>query len=240
MVSVARIVAVRHQLERGQRHARRQRGAAQRPGPYQPQTSTVAPHERHQPEALHSGTCMPRPVASARRYARPAETTSSMARPSDLKSVTCSVVLPPRFRAARHLAQFGVNVVRADQALLDRQQDVARFLHRGGARIHHHERARHQPRIGLAVRRPAGADGDHVSARRDPGVVDHGRGRRGGQHHHVGVADRALGGIAGDDVAARPRIAAGAPRSDSRRGSRENRGPAGAPPDGCAPARRSR
>src|SRR6266536_1476513 len=43
----------------------------------------------------HRGTCVPRLADSARRYARPAETTSSMASPRDLNSVICAASCRP-------------------------------------------------------------------------------------------------------------------------------------------------
>ena len=81
--------------------------------------------------------------------------------------------------------------------------DVARLDERGRARVDEQPRARDERRIHLALRRPAGADRDHVRARLHPAVLEHRRRRRRDQDDDV-RADHRLAGVvhrrAGSDL----------------------------------------
>jgi len=116
-----------------------------------------------------------------------------------------------------------VQVAGADAAVLDGQQNVAGFLHGGGARIHYHQGARHQARIGLAVigRQaptaitwvPGTTQASSITARSTRWPA-----------HHIGIAHGVLGGIAGSDL--RPARIPQARRIGLQARIRGNRAPA--------------
>ena len=143
-------------------------GAAARPAPPVTIDSATTPvHASRRVRVIARSIVRPSPAARARSTASCAATTSSTAMPSDLKIVTPDAAMRPAALPATSSPSSADDVAVVDRAFANRQQQVAGFLERAGARVDVHARARDQRGRHFALIGPAGADRADVRARAD-------------------------------------------------------------------------
>ena len=127
-------------------------------------------------------------VLAATAHARAAAARSSMARPSDSKTVISSALGPAGRGAGEQLAKLGPDLIRPDRALGGGQQVVAGLGQQRVAAVGEQRRRGHRGGVELAHGRQAGADGVDVRAGREPVPLEHGLGGAGRRHHDPGPA----------------------------------------------------